>query len=247
MLSNSQVDALGDRLRQQLPVDGDANLLDEYRLTFLPAFERTMSLCRQLDLKPTGRFGKSTRSIVAKLQRESVRLSQVQDIAGCRIVLPGAPKATDRSIQDEHVQRIVNELSKAGIPYKVYDRRERPSHGYRAVHVVALVEDKPVEVQVRTNWQHQFAQVVELVADQVGNDIKYGGGDRYLRDSVDRLSDIVKNIEVPVDQSDEEGSTPLGGLFRDLGKVINFVGETYHLSRLLEVMGAQQIDLLSRL
>ncbi|GAC1306974.1 MAG: hypothetical protein NVSMB21_10350 [Vulcanimicrobiaceae bacterium] len=34
------------------------------------------------------RTAKSTSSIVAKLQRESTRLSQIQDIAGCRIVVP---------------------------------------------------------------------------------------------------------------------------------------------------------------
>jgi ppGpp synthetase/RelA/SpoT-type nucleotidyltranferase len=41
----------------------------------------------QLGLEPTGRPAKSTTSITEKLHRESIRLTQIQDIAGCRIVI----------------------------------------------------------------------------------------------------------------------------------------------------------------
>lgn len=46
---------------------------------------RTIRERRHLD--PTGRPAKSTSSIIEKLVRETIRLSQIQDIGGCRIVL----------------------------------------------------------------------------------------------------------------------------------------------------------------
>jgi ppGpp synthetase/RelA/SpoT-type nucleotidyltranferase len=36
----------------------------------------------------------------------------------------------------------------------VIDRREKPSHGYRAVHVIVECGGRMVEIQVRTELQH---------------------------------------------------------------------------------------------
>jgi len=36
---------------------------------------------------------------------------------------------------------------------KLDDRRAKPSHGYRAVHLITKVAAKPVEIQVRTELQ----------------------------------------------------------------------------------------------
>jgi ppGpp synthetase/RelA/SpoT-type nucleotidyltranferase len=33
----------------------------------------------------------------------------------------------------------------------VIDRRINPSHGYRAVHIIAKVSGMPIEIQVRTS------------------------------------------------------------------------------------------------
>jgi len=47
-------------------------------------------------------------------------------------------------------------------------------HGYRAVHVIAFPEGVPVEIQVRTLWQHEWAELFEKLADRVGRRIRYG-------------------------------------------------------------------------
>lgn len=65
---------------------------------------------------PTGR---PTKSIIDKLNRETARLSQVQDIAGCRVV------TSDVAAQDRTVDAIRERLSVTA----VVDRRTRPSLG----------------------------------------------------------------------------------------------------------------------
>jgi ppGpp synthetase/RelA/SpoT-type nucleotidyltranferase len=47
-------------------------------------------------------------------------------------------------------------------------------HGYRAVHVIAFPEGVPIEIQVRTLWQHEWAELFEKLADRVGRGIRYG-------------------------------------------------------------------------
>jgi ppGpp synthetase/RelA/SpoT-type nucleotidyltranferase len=54
----------------------------------------------------------------------------------------------------------------------VVDRRAKPSHGYRAVHVVVRESGLPVEVQVRTELQHSWTELSESLADTFGSDLK---------------------------------------------------------------------------
>jgi putative GTP pyrophosphokinase len=87
-ISNTKIDRLGDRLRSNEVSNADLELLNDYRLSFAPAYEAVVDVLRNtLKLEPTGRPAKSTVSIVDKLRRESLRLRQMQDIAGCRIVV----------------------------------------------------------------------------------------------------------------------------------------------------------------
>lgn len=109
-LSRNQIDRLGDRLRKGDIIDDDLRLLDSYRRSFGDGYEHVVSQIRdRLNLEPTGRPAKSTTSIIDKLQRESVRLSQMQDIAGCRIVVP------DLLSQDEAVGHLTGLFEKTAI------------------------------------------------------------------------------------------------------------------------------------
>ena len=85
-LSKTRVDRLGDRLRSSPHTEADLRRLEEYRGSFRSAYESVLQELRQRGLAPTGRFPKTTPSIEQKLRRESIRLSQMQDIAGCRIM-----------------------------------------------------------------------------------------------------------------------------------------------------------------
>ncbi|SDQ54424.1 ppGpp synthetase catalytic domain-containing protein (RelA/SpoT-type nucleotidyltranferase) [Thermostaphylospora chromogena] len=112
---------------------------------------------------------KTTTVLIDKLRRESSRLSQVQDLAGARVVV------ADRREQDEAVARIGAFFDqRGGRPCRIKDRRANPSHGYRAVHVIVFVEDVPVEIQVRTELQDVWAQILERLGDHWGRGIRYG-------------------------------------------------------------------------
>jgi len=86
--SNAQIDRLGDRLRTGELTQADLELLDQYRRTFGHAYDDVVrAIRRELGVEPSGRPAKSTGSVIDKLRRESIRLTQMQDIAGCRIVV----------------------------------------------------------------------------------------------------------------------------------------------------------------
>jgi putative GTP pyrophosphokinase len=185
-ISNTQIDRLGDRLRSEKITDGDLQLLSEYRVSFGPAYEAVVEVLRtSLKLEPTGRPEKSTSSIADKLRRESLRLRQMQDIAGCRVIVGDVLK------QDEAVTC----LTKAFADTSVVDRRITPSHGYRAVHVIVHQRGIPVEVQVRTELEHSWAQLSEKLSDVVDPSVKYGGGPEPLKSKLLRLSELVGKAE----------------------------------------------------
>jgi Region found in RelA / SpoT proteins len=96
-------------------------------------------------------------------------LKSIQDIAGMRIV-----DSFDRWGQDDLVGRIAALFADEPRPPRVIDRRARPTHGYRAVHIVAYPDGIPVEIQVRTRWQHEWADLFEKLADGVGRGLRYG-------------------------------------------------------------------------
>ena len=185
-LSKTQVDQLGDRLRKGKIVDGDFRQLDTYRRSFAGAYEEVVAIIRDAtQLEPTGRPAKSTTSITEKLRRESIRLSQMQDIAGCRLVVPNV------LAQNQVVERLKSVLPRAVI----VDRRSQPSFGYRAVHIIATARDKPVEIQVRTEFQHLWAQLSEKLSDVLDAAIKYGGGDSHAKNFLSGLSSLVASSE----------------------------------------------------
>jgi len=185
-ISKTQIDRLGDRFKKNTISDADLKMLDEYRRSFGPAYEDVVGRIRQeIHLEPTGRPAKSTSSIIEKLHRESIRLSQVQDIAGCRVVV------ADTENQD-HVITLFRDVFPSA---SVVDRRIRPSYGYRAVHVIIESFGKLIEVQVRTELQHGWAELSEKFSDKFDPAIKYGGGDTEIQKLLGIISDTVQEYE----------------------------------------------------
>lgn len=144
-LTKSQVDRLGDRLKSDLCNEVDLKFLDDFRRSFHGAYEMTVKAIRdRTNLETTGRPAKSTTAIIEKLKRESIRLSQVQDIAGCRIVVG--------TIINQN--QIISSLANLFPNSDIVDRRLHPSHGYRGVHIIVNVERQLIELQVRSMLQH---------------------------------------------------------------------------------------------
>lgn len=126
-------------------------------------------------------------SIEAKLRRSrTMRLSRMQDVAGCRAVLPSAADllATNSDIEASFAP---HELLRR------YDYLAQPrASGYRGAHLVYAYRPKDeshdiysglcVEVQLRSRLQHSWATAVETVGAFSGQALKSSeGSDRWLR------------------------------------------------------------------
>jgi GTP pyrophosphokinase len=181
----SQLNKIGARLRKNQESDEDLRALDEFRLSFEPAYQQVFDYLTRLGLRPGGRSGKTTLSIRAKLIRERTRLSRMQDIAGCRVIVENVAEQN----------KIVGQLIANFPEHEVFDRRESTSHGYRAVHFVAYISGVPVEIQVRTSLQHAWAELSEKLSD-VDPMVKYGGGPESIRVWLDKLSEYIGNEEI---------------------------------------------------
>jgi len=111
----------------------------------------------------------------------------MQDIAGCRIIVPTV------LMQDS----LGNALEVLYDDIVVDDKRNSPTNGYRALHLIPKVNGKHVEIQVRTELQHTWADASERLADVHGQEVKYGKGDQEVVGFLARFSrDIAKFEQV---------------------------------------------------
>jgi ppGpp synthetase/RelA/SpoT-type nucleotidyltranferase len=187
-LSNAQVDKLGDRLRAGDLSDNDRELLLEFRASFLSAQREVLEKVQGAGIIPTGRPEKTPESIIDKLRRGTIRrLSEMQDIAGCRIVVRSR-------IEQDQVTQALQQLFPEG---RVTDRRQKPSYGYRAVHLIVRTQGRSAEIQVRTVLQDRWANVVERMSDQTGVDFKHGADSpqEHLAQWLKLVGDCIDRVE----------------------------------------------------
>ena len=165
-VTKSQVNRLGEELRQPGPPDDETLArLQGFRAAYDAPMAKAQAVVQQsLGVPATARL-KTVNTIIEKLRRARTRLAEMQDIAGLRIV-----RDMELREQDALVQQLAGVFPGA----KVVDRRSRPSHGYRAVHVIVTVDGHLVEIQVRTYIQDLWAQAMERLADEVGREVRYG-------------------------------------------------------------------------
>jgi ppGpp synthetase/RelA/SpoT-type nucleotidyltranferase len=170
-ISRTAFNRLGERLAASDDIsDEDYALLERCLAAYDDVKDAVRSRLAELGYEASART-KTTSTLVDKLRREKgAKLANVQDIAGCRITVEGT-----RLDQDAVVARISEAFAEARRQPKVIDRRERPSFGYRAVHVVVFVDGLPVEIQIRTQLQNLWAQLTERLGDVWGRAIRYGG------------------------------------------------------------------------
>ena len=125
-------------------------------------------------------------SIRAKLRRTPHTLYQMQDIAGCRAIMP----------DQASVDRLV-ELYERSPRHKFIDQDDYiaspRSTGYRSRHLIFRYQGKNeyeplnsnpqfVEIQLRTKMQHAWATAVEAVGMVRGEELKSGhGSHEWLR------------------------------------------------------------------
>jgi RelA/SpoT family protein len=127
---------------------------------------------------------KRMQAIRRKLRRISGKLNQVQDLGGCRVILP--------SIRD--VQNLIGALaanSRHNLHHQKNYINEPKDDGYRSHHLIyeyrgkgdtKIFDDRRIEVQLRTRLQHAWATAVESVGLMRGEYLKGDqGSQEWLR------------------------------------------------------------------
>ena len=205
-LSNGEINRLGDRLRvSSVPDSVDLELLQTLRRDYDAALREAQArIAVELDglAVPTSRL-KTVQTLVGKLRREvHMNLSQVQDVAGLRIV-----REMGVAEQSDLATRIAGLFDES----KIIDRRTKPSFGYRAVHIIVKIDGLPVEVQVRTALQDRWAQIVERTADHWGRQIRYGQPPEQPNEpvgAVDRafIVELIRRLSPLIEGSEQASS-----------------------------------------
>jgi ppGpp synthetase/RelA/SpoT-type nucleotidyltranferase len=170
-MTKTQIERLGIRLASSdSPRQADLDCLHLLLASYDEVLNQSIPRVRDgLNVSPSSRI-KNTGTILEKLERYGGSwLKSIQDLAGMRIV-----GSLDRPTQDNLVKGLVDLFSDETRQPKVIDRRIKPMNGYRAVHVIVFPQGVPIEIQVRTRWQHEWADLFEKLADRIGRGIRYG-------------------------------------------------------------------------
>lgn len=154
--------------------------------------------------------------IIKKIARyQDMKLARMQDLGGCRVVLPDPSSVTLAS----------ERLRSYGTQYWAvrheadYRDAGRPDTAYRALHLTVVREDRQIEIQLRTFRQHAWAEAVERVTALSDHDVKEGRAPEdfleYFRLASDAFwrMDCKKSISRPVRQR-------FRALHRDLGRFV---------------------------
>lgn len=160
-ISGTQLNKLGDRLSSPGPIsDDDYAMLGLVAQIYQAVLDKVEEKLQALGYQATTRV-KTTGTLVDKLRRSPhLKLKTIHDVAGARIVIDG-----NRREQDQVAERIMEAFAECPKAPELIDRREKPSHGYRAVHIVVYEDSIPVEIQIRTKLQDTWAQITEKLGD----------------------------------------------------------------------------------
>ncbi len=136
----------------------------------LPVYSKVMR--RMVDAEIVGRV-KTLNTLADKLERTpQEKLPSIHDVAGVRIVAPIS--MVEQQAFAESLCKEFDDFLQCSRPAKLIDRLDSPSHGYRALHVIVWPEGNPIEIQIRTSLQHAWAQLMEVLGDRWGRELRYG-------------------------------------------------------------------------
>lgn len=201
--SKTKIDKAGLALAKNIFRDDDEyfeleEVFDEYRKAHLqPLSETTLELqhlltnygvqyyiAQRLKRKP---------QIVRKLNRLSVRLTQLQDIGGCRIIVQ---KNSDVDRLHKYIAEKVKTQNIFTID-RTTDYRDlgRDNTGYRSLHVILKRSGVHLELQIRSRIQHYWSESIERTSVIYGYHLKESEGDSRVIGYFKNLSDVFYEIE----------------------------------------------------
>lgn len=145
---------------------------------------------------------KRHKSIASKLSRfPKMNLRKMQDLWGCRIILPTLKK----------VEKVIKELERhKSFVYENWEIRSKDyivnpkSDWYRSYHIVWKFWTKPenvrtIEIQIRTALQHDWATAVEIVDIFTKQSLKTNNGSKDWANFFKEVSiffSIIENIHI---------------------------------------------------
>lgn len=178
--SKSQVKKAGSTIRKCMRGDLDDKAAFQHAIEVMDAWRRShyqplvtannglRSMARTVSVpaEVTQRL-KRRQTILDKLKREpTLDLSRMQDFGGCRAVVNDMAE----------LRRLEARLVKNRKPVGYADYTVTPrSSGYRGVHVIVEYQERLVEVQLRTNWMHEWALSAEYYSGLLGENLKQDG------------------------------------------------------------------------
>jgi len=131
--------------------------------------------------------------ILRKLNRLHVRLTQLQDIGGLRVIVK------DNDAVDRAATLIDEAIHKSDFVEKYRDTDYRPNgrddSGYRAFHKIVSEAGLRFEVQIRTDAQHYWAESIERTSVFYGKRLKEGEGSNDVLSYFRSLSEVFADIE----------------------------------------------------
>jgi ppGpp synthetase/RelA/SpoT-type nucleotidyltranferase len=210
--SKTKIDRAGLALAKNKYRDDDEyfeleEVFDEYRKAHLqPLSETTLELqhllanygaqyyiAQRLKRKP---------QIIRKLNRLSVRLTQLQDIGGCRIIVQ---KNSDVDRLHKYILDAVKSQNVFTID-RTTDYRDlgRDETGYRSLHVILKRGGVHLELQIRSRIQHYWSESIERTSVIYGYHLKESEGDDQVISYFKILSDVFYELEVGREASIEK-------------------------------------------
>lgn len=164
-------------------------------------------------------------SIRKKLRRISTKLNQIQDLGGCRIILP--------SMEDT---KIFIEATRDRSKHDLFKEADYITHpkddGYRSHHMIykfkgstrtAAFDGRRIEIQIRTRLQHTWATAVETIGLVRGEDMKASQGDADWLRLFDLMSAEFALAERSPERSDLPGHSERLKEIRDLERKLDAV------------------------
>jgi len=209
-LTKGKVDRAGATLRafaaarglyDEAVVDEARRIVGTYRTAHSYALTKTSVGLRQFIQTEEGRAARPLQvvapaqrlkripAIVAKLGRGTMRLSQMEDVAGCRAVLVDHDALARVAERIRHNWEIEGEDD--------YIAKPKPD-GYRAIHLRAQRDDYRIEIQLRTRSAHAWAELVDDLTLRMSPqfDVKHGVAPADLLADLKRLADILAELEL---------------------------------------------------
>lgn len=208
--SRSRIDRAGRELASETQqgevLEGALSVLNDWRSFHTFPLNSTTVVLKQKARRIEGEALvvqrlKRARSVLSKLTREpSMRLSQMQDIGGCRAVFTSLDSVyhLKESYLNHQGQYEVVHIAD-------YIRSPKPS-GYRSLHIVLRYKSKKypqynnvlLEVQARTLTQHAWATAVETVGAVLGQALKSSEGEEAWLSYFQNASLALEYIEKPI-------------------------------------------------